>query len=99
VRALFGLGTSAVEPQTQGGVGMTEEELDVCQGEAEIGGQEHAPDRPGGGVEAIEGRAPVAGKAFARGVSSELLNTVRTAIAEASPAGNLMRERLGSRGR
>ena len=90
VRAhFFGVRAGAGEPETQGGIGMTEEQLDSGYGEVEIDGQEHPPDVPGGGVKAIEGGAPAAGEAFFASLAPLLWDAVAAAIADEGGDGGI----------
>jgi hypothetical protein len=77
---LVGVRAGAGEPEAQGGVGMAKETLDIGYGEAQIDGQEDAPDVPGGSVEAVESGAPAAGEAGPASLAFEVLDTISNTI-------------------
>jgi hypothetical protein len=77
------------QPQAQGRVGMSQEELHFGGGQAEIEGQQGLGDRVGGGAQAIERGTPATGKAGLAGLAFQLLDTVPATIADQSVKGRL----------
>ena len=58
------------EPDADGDLGMTEEELSVGNGQAEIDCEEDLGDLCGRSAETIQGGAALAGKAFIAGLAA-----------------------------